>query len=834
QRAVQAVAVDWQVQVQPGAAPGDVMAAIAKDPGNTAALPVSFAQVAGFSASSGGSSQTTGSGVVLGLPDGYQTNFPGQIRMLSGSDGVLIAQQTASNLHVGLGDTVTINRSGTPATVVVTGVVDLPQADSLFQRVGAAPQSQPVAPPDNVILLPASEFARVMSGGSDPTTTQIHVHRSAPLPSDPAEAYQAVVGAAHNLEAATSGAALVGNNLGAAIDAARSDAAYAQMLFLFLGLPGALLAGVLTMALAGAGATRRRQEQALLRTRGFQSRQVLGLAALEAGVVGVAGAVAGIAMAAVAVWAALGLPGIPLTGGTTAVWFAAAAALGVVIAAATVLTPVIRDLRLHSIAQASQVVGRQGKPWWMRTGLDFVVLAGAGIIYWASSGNNYSLVLAPEGVPTISVSYWAFLGPTLLWIGGSLLLWRLTTVALTSGRATLARMLTPLTGRLSTLTAASLARQHRPIARAVVLLAMAISFAISTSVFNATYQQQAEADAQLTNGADVTVTISPGTVTTDAMAQQIAATPAVTGVEPLLHRYAYVGADLQDLYGVHPGTIGNITALQDAYFQGGTAKQLMSILAGQPDAILVSSETVVDYQLKVGDLLNLRIQDGRTKQLITVPFHYVGIALEFPTAPHDSFFIANSDYVAQQTGTGAVGSYLVDTSGTNQKQVAAALQTQLGDAATITDIEQVRNHVGSSLTSVNLTGLTRLELGFAILLAAGAGGMALALSMAERRRSHAILAVLGATPRQRRATVLAEALVVLVGGLVGGVAVGSALSVMLVQVLTGGFDPPPSTIAVPWAYLAGMTVCVVVSLVAGALLSSRLTTRPPVEELREA
>ncbi|HEY3406938.1 MAG TPA: ABC transporter permease, partial [Propionicimonas sp.] len=47
QRAVQAVAVDWQVQVQPGAAPGDVMAAIAKDPGNTAALPVSFAQVAG-------------------------------------------------------------------------------------------------------------------------------------------------------------------------------------------------------------------------------------------------------------------------------------------------------------------------------------------------------------------------------------------------------------------------------------------------------------------------------------------------------------------------------------------------------------------------------------------------------------------------------------------------------------------------------------------------------------------------------------------------------------------------------------------------------------------
>ncbi|HEY3547593.1 MAG TPA: FtsX-like permease family protein, partial [Propionicimonas sp.] len=262
-------------------------------------------------------------------------------------------------------------------------------------------------------------------------------------------------------------------------------------------------------------------------------------------------------------------------------------------------------------------------------------------------------------------------------------------------------------------------------------------------------------------------------------------------------------------------------------------KQLMAILAAQPDAILVSSETVTDYQLNVGDLLNLRIQNGRTKQLTTIPFHYVGVALEFPTAPRDSFFIANADYLTQQTGTADVGSYLVDTAGANQKQVAAALQAKLGDTATITDIDQVRNHVGSSLTSVNLTGLSRLELGFAILLAASAAGMALAVSMAERRRSHAILAVLGATPRQRRATVLAEALVVLVGGLLGGAAVGSALSVMLVQVLTGVFDPPPSSIPVPWLYVGGMAASVVVSLIAGSLLSARLTHRPPVEELRE-
>ena len=46
--------------------------------------------------------------------------------------------------------------------------------------------------------------------------------------------------------------------------------------------------------------------------------------------------------------------------------------------------------------------------------------------------------------------------------------------------------------------------------RSAVLLALALAFAVSTATFNATYRQQAEVDAQLTNGADVTVTESPG------------------------------------------------------------------------------------------------------------------------------------------------------------------------------------------------------------------------------------------------------------------------------------------------------------------------------------
>jgi len=313
----------------------------------------------------------------------------------------------------------------------------------------------------------------------------------------------------------------------------------------------------------------------------------------------------------------------------------------------------------------------------------------------------------------------------------------------------------------------------------------------------------------------------------------IATTPGVTHVEPLQHRFAYVGADLQDLFGVHPSSITTVTLLQDAYFQGGTAKQLMAELAAKPDSILVSAETVKDFQLKPGDLLNLRMEDSATHQLKTVPFHYAGIAKEFPTAPKDSFFIANADYVAKATGSGAVGAYLVNTSGTNQAAVAAALRTSVGATAAVTDVTQTRAQVGSSLTSVNLAGLTRLELAFAVLLAAGAGGLVLAIGLAERRRTMAIISVLGARRRQLQGLVMAEASVVAVGGLVGGAVISWGLTIMLVKVLTGVFDPPPSNIAVPAAYLTGTVLTVVIALAVAAGFSARTSTKPAVEELRD-
>ena len=839
ERAAAGVAVDWQVAVAPGSAPDQVLAATVAAPGVTQALPVGYGQSTGLQAKTTGTTQTTGPAVVLGLPEAYRSAFSAAIRTLAGTDsGVLLAQQTAANLHAAPGDTVTVTLAGAaPVDVVVTGIVELPQADSLFQSVGAPAGSQPNAPPDNVLLLPAAQWHQVFDPLAtvrpDLVGTQLHVARSHALAADPAAAYAEVVAAANNLEAATAGGGIVGDNLAAALDAARGDAAYAQVLFLFLGLPGAVLAGLLTATVTGAGAARRRREQALLRSRGASQRQLIRLAAVEAALVGVSGTVLGLAGAALVGRLTFGSVSFGATTGTALLWTGGAAAVGLLIAAATILLPTRRDLRESTVAAGRLALSTPAGPRWARYGVDIVVLAGAAGLIVLTTRTGYQLVLAPEGVPAISVSYWAFAGPALLWLGAGLLAWRLADLLLGRGQRLVTAGIRPLTGVLSGAVAAGMARDRRPLARAVVLLALSVAFAASTATFNATYAQQAEADAQLTNGADVTVAESPGVAVGPSGADQIAAVDGVLSVEPLQHRFAYVGADLQDLYGVRPNTIASVTALQDGYFPGSTAAATMAELAARPDSVLVSAETVKDFQLSVGDSLNLRLQDGRTKQFTTVAFHYVGVVAEFPTAPRDSFLVANADYIAAQTGSDAVGFFLVDTDRGQSTVVADRVRGTLGAAAVVTDIATTRSVVGSSLTSVDLAGLTRVELAFALLLAAAAGGLVLALGLVERRRTSAIVTALGASVRQLRGAVLAEAGVVTLGGLLAGALSGWALSQTLVKVLSGVFDPPPASLAVPWLYFGAVGLVVVAAIGAVTAVAVRVARRPALRILRE-
>ena len=177
------------------------------------------------------------------------------------------------------------------------------------------------------------------------------------LPSDdPVSAFADVLGRVKNLEARIAGSDLIADNLAARLNATRSDALYARVLFLFLGAPGVAIAVLLTLAVAGAGQERRRREQALLRARGADMALLISLAAVEAVLIGLAGVAVGLAVAALAERAIANL-------GTLAPAPSAVAALaGLSLAFAAVLMPASRTARERTVAAARTVVGRASEP----------------------------------------------------------------------------------------------------------------------------------------------------------------------------------------------------------------------------------------------------------------------------------------------------------------------------------------------------------------------------------------------------------------------------------------------------------------------------------------
>lgn len=837
-QAIADVAVDWQVQLAPGADPQPAMAELANNPGAKNLAQVGYADTPGLEATTGGTVQTTGPGKVIGLDPTYRSAFPAEIRDLLGGGRVLLAQQTAANLHAAPGTVVTVKRAGMdPVSVTIEGVVDLPLADSLFQTVGAAPGAAPQAPPDNVLLLPLDRwhalFDPVAAIAPDQVRLQIHAALPHDLPADPAAAYVHVTGLARNYETRLAGAAVVGDNLAARLDVARSDALYAQVLFLFLGAPAALLAGILTEVVVASGAATRRRDQALLRIRGASPRRIIAFAAVEAALVGVGGAVLGLALAALAVRVTFGRWGFGLGPGQTFAWAGASALAGLVLAGLTVVAPAWRDAHETTVAAARTTVGRGGTLWWERIGLDIILLIFAGVSFWRQAQGGYQLVLASEGVPRVSVSYGSFVSPLLLWVGAALLAMRLTRWALGRDGRRVEPPLRVVGGHLAPLVAAALGRQRGRLAVGLLLVALAVGFAGSTAIFNTTYEAQSLVDAELTNGADVTASggqasdLSP-------FVPRIAALPGVVAAEPMQHRFAYVGTDLQDLYGVDPATLTDAARLSDAYFVDTTATDAMALLATTPDGVLVSPETVLDFQLKPGDPIKLRLQDGADHQYKAVPFRYVGIAREFPTAPSDSFLVANAAYVAQQTGTAAVETVLVKTD-QSPAAVAQRVREVLGGAsgATVRDIEAQRQVTRSSLTAVGLKGLTRIELAFAVALAAAGAGLVLALGLDERRRTLAIASALGASPRQLGAFVWGEAGLLLAGGLVAGGALGFGVAEMLVKLLTHVFDPPPEQILIPWGYLGLVVAATFGAVVVAGRVMTGVARRGVLESIRQ-
>jgi putative ABC transport system permease protein len=758
---------------------------------------------------------TSGAGSIVAVPPDYLRALS-PFHLLTGTldaGGVVLSQPLASTLQAQIGDTVMMKLSSQTALVPVrvTGIAVLDASELLFQPVGGSGAAGS-APPSQVVIAPIGLFQQVLAAAPG-VQWEVHaqVDRSM-LSGGPAEAQTRLATFRHLVERSFPGELAIADNLDAALGVAAEQALYGQAIFIFVALPGVLIALWLAYYAARSGIDEERRAIALLRTRGASRANVLGGAVTQGVAIGLVAGLIGFGAGLLAGRAIAPAETASDTGRLLTIALLTLA-IGVAAGIGARLGVAINGYRA-AVAGARARAPRTRGPLWARLYLDVIALLLSGVVYGIDRATGLSAVVNPDSNPTLALSLYSFLAPTLLWIGITLLMVRVLSRAL-SWAATRLPAAGAAVSALPFLIQ-STGRRAGPVSRAVIVVGLLLSFSVSLGIFSATYDQQSLADARLTLGSDVVVNAPPGSSLSTTTLSSASTAPGVQAASPMLHSYAYVGADLQDIFGIQPGHVQAATQLRDSYFSGGTATSLMTALANRPDGVLVSAETIKDYGIATGDLLRLRLLDGASGSYKVVDFHVVGVVSEFPTAPKDSFLIANLPYVAAAThATGP--NVLLAAAANDPKATAAAIRSRVASSgATVGDITQQVATTSSSLVAISLAGITRLEEGFAVALALVSILVFAMLSEIERRREFAIMAAMGTRLQMVAAFLWSETVVVALTACILAIVLGTALAVMLVTILTHIFDPAPDMLALPWVFFGELVLAILAGVGAGA------------------
>jgi putative ABC transport system permease protein len=842
--ALRQVPIDLQAPVTSLAKDRQAAVGVARQPGVDYAAAGATAPFVSAERTASGISTQTSRGAVLAVPANYSAHIH-TFRLLRGglrAGGIVLDQQMAATLQAQVGDTIRLRPrpNAPPQSYPVTGVALITSPDLLFQPLNPLLGPAPAQPPQNAAIMLTGTFARTLaphlptiatgaSGASAQPGAQTGVQWQlqaqldrGPLASgSPSTALKRSTQTVNRLQSALPGQVRFVDNLSDSLNSAAGDALYAETLFLLLAVPGALIAiGVAYLAALGTSEADRR-DLALLRARGARARDLLVLAGFESVLLGVAAGLLGAALG----WAAVQ---VLVSGGAQLTFWRGLATLIAAVGLAVAGSAIARLASTREALSSQINEGRRSgeskrRPAWRRFYLDFAALAVSGLIYWLTIRTGFSAVISPDSNPTLSLSVYMFFGPALLWIGATLLLVRLRARFV----KLLARGASRGSGNLRPLVLSSLGRRAVAVNRGLVVIGLLLAFAVSISVFAATYDQQVRVDAELTLGADVTVNSAPGTLASSNLPARVAAVPGVAATTPVNHSYAYVGPDLQDTFGIDPAHFRAATNLRDSYFLGGSADSMMKRLAATPDGILVSLETINDYSLRPGDLLRLRVLDQSTGRFRVAPFHVVGTVQEFPSAPRDSFMVANLGYLDGLTHS-QPNVVLAKTSGSPTAVASRVATATKPFGAEVKNIDQQAAQTVTSITTVDLTGISHLEEVFAVVLVAAAIGIFVLTAVAERRHELATMTAIGASLGEVGAFIWSEVGVVVIAGGVLAAGLGLLLAQMLVAMLTHVFDPPPDHLAIPWGYLALLYAVALLAGIAGSAIAHRALGRLPL------
>jgi putative ABC transport system permease protein len=787
---------------------------------------------------------------MLAVNANYLQHYP-FIRVASGEYGpgsVLLSPDAAKALSVGTGRTLALTIPGrtAPFLVQVGGIADLSQADAMF--ASRSPDSQgEFAPVPNVIILPVATFENDILPAlradavsaipqlKTPPFLELDLHvDQAKLNSDPTVATVVTQGLKRSIERVAPGQISVIDNLSDTLNAASGDAILAKILFLFLGLPGVVLAAYLSRYSGSLLAQAQRRERATLRARGAQPRHLVIALSYTTTLIAVLGAIFGLGLGALAVMVLLG-PAAVKTASRESLLISAALSVvaGVATTALALYVPGRRAL-VRETNEERREMEVADAPFWLRLRLDMVLLATAAAVWIVTELAGGFKPTSSEG-QTVSLSFYTLLAPLLGWLGATLLGVRL--LLLVSRRLSRGRP-RGFRGAASGVLRRSIERRPLALASGVIAVALAVAFGSSLALLAATYEAEKQADARFVVGGDVRVTpsVAAPVSTTFGSQLQVAGVIAVTPVTQTSG--VVVGTDKRAMVAIEPGGFAKVATLNDSFFSGISSQAAIAALRDDPAAVLISTEMARTFNVQAGDQVRAQLP-GPSGAMVPVTFHAAGLFKEFPGYPQGIDLVGNLQFFQAITGTARADFFLIRTAdgGPGEvSQVAQRLRSGGGRANPIL-VETTAtafNRDASSLTAVNMRGLGSLETLFAVLMS----GIGIAIFvyglLLQRRKEYVTMRALGMRFGQLRALVMGEASVVAVCSLVVGAMVGITMALMFVRVLTPLFTIPPTALTFPIAELVLLATLVLGGMGLSALLSARsLNGLSPMELLRE-
>jgi putative ABC transport system permease protein len=846
--------------------------------GVSAAEPVYAADFA--SAQKAGRTQATPSGRMFAISASYFQTFD-IIQISEGQfdpSGAMVSEAMAIAQNLKVGDQIHLTFSGIekPVVLPVTGIANLDNAEALFATATEAEN----ALVSDVVLMDNAWFqqnlaAQLAALAANPPTNlapgaiiydpQIHikVDRSL-LPADPTLAAQHSESLRRAVERQFSGQLKAVDNLAGAFKSAKADVLSAKILFIFLGLPGVALAAYLAKFTAELFADTQRREISLLRTRGATPIQVTAIIAFSSVFLAIGGSALGLLFGLLTLLVSAGgqvasslnpfAPGFDW--GLFANSALVAFLVGLVLTFFAAFVPGFAAMR-NEITQERRTARRmESAPFWKRTWLDIILLVVAGVVLVVTQLNGGFKPSANEAA-SVQLSFYIFLAPFFAWVGIILLTLRLVESGLNSFAGPIAAGFRRIFGEIGEVAGKSVARRATRISAATAVIALTLSFGVSLAVFQKTYTSEKRLDAQYIVGSDIRFTPALNNPQTLDFASQLML-PGVQGVTAIARdTQALVGSEKNTVYGIDVPSFKRVAYLPDSFFVDGSAqktidamanrnsnyapgstRQVLEALANTPNGVIISVEQAEKYNIRVGDPVLLRLYNRFTKQYTDVQAQAVGLFVYFPTSAQDSDFILNREFMIQSSGSTNVDYFLLKTDGNPQtiKDVAAGLTTQYKNVlpVRIQNTETVIKTESSSLTSLNLTGLSTMERFYTLLVTSVGLAIFLLAMINERQREFGAMRALGANLGHLQRFLFTEAATIGVLSLLIGLLVGVVLAFMLEMLLGVIFTIPAHGLAVPVLELLSLTLLVIAGMVMSTLISARrLATLKVVEALRE-